>query len=1237
MNAIQTQQVQRIVEAALKMPREQRSAYLDRECSADASMRPEIEARLAQAEQAAPSDVTRSMIRPAEAATIDAIPPQAPTVDAPLTGTHQAGPIDIPGYRILKTLGKGGMGVVCLAQDLKLPRLVALKMIKAGSDADDKQKARFQAEAAAVAQLVHPHIVQIHDLGVHAGQPYFVLEYVDGGTLAQQLQSARPTPQRSAEITMALAKAVQFAHQHGIIHRDLKPANVLLTRDGNPKITDFGLAKQLDTDQGLSIAGDIMGTPSYMAPEQAFGRVQDIVPATDVYALGAILYEMLTGRPPFQGNTALDTLDLVRQQEPTPPRRLQPNVPRDLETICLKCLRKERSQRYSSALALAQDLERFLAGEAILARPEGVLARISRKVRRNRAVSVLCVALLIAVAATALVVVRSGGASRIQELENRLEADRSSEWSDAKLADHEELLDQLALLAPDRAGAARGRLHQSLLDSGTKRLQQPTTLQPEDEAYAKRVIALLVPRDKDMSDALQRTYQSRLRSWEEVFALTAIKRNDAKLHPAKKGSPRIVTKEACKGNVRLEATWDSWDSATQVGLWLHAEPAKEKAGYQFLLETLPVMAESKKGLRTPTFAEVRQTGGMVQIQILRNGLTLRKAEVDIAKLPAGPLKLEAQREADRLLVRFNPEVFLETRDLIPLTPHGYYGVVWPELTPLASLRGLRQALPIMPGPLETGDELYAQGQFDGAHAYYARQAIALSGTPAGMEARYKESLTLEHLRRTNEAVRGYEAVAAEINAGKASKWAVLASFQLWVHQLRSKKMDQADAILESLLFYQSREKDENLLLYIPDDVRAEILTRYHDAAVGLGLWRYDPRRVHNTRRLVQLEEMLDVPFTTREYTLLALMRALRLEGQLDEAIRAAESRLMKVNAPGPDVLNIVLEYAWLMREKGTPSRALVEINRFLNNNANIYRGGVMSLLIERSRLRAANKEWDLAQKDLDDFFRLGVKDPPTYRQWSDACLVLGFLCKERGDHAGALEAWRKGKYDDPKDPQMRGVTSNGVVFTNTLLLDSLCQDLTEARTETLFRAALRDQAAISTMFSLIDTKTLFKSATGITNRMWQDPKSQDFARQMALQTCSFRDFMHYPVRAFTVEMARTEALAGKSTPEQDELLWRFAEEGTLAFGSGKLSDSQAMQLALLWKRGPSFLGGIEILKNFDPALRGPAAYLMGLRFQRLGRPADDAFRMALEIAPANSPLERLARIEVDKLGKKKTP
>jgi tRNA A-37 threonylcarbamoyl transferase component Bud32 len=298
-------------------------------------------------------------------------------------------------YELLEEVARGGMGVVYKARQASLNRIVALKMIRSGELASEAEVKRFHIEAEAAANLQHPNIVAIHEVGMHDGRHYFTMDFVEGRNLAQVAGGEPMAAQRAAGYVKTIAEAIHFAHQRGTLHRDLKPQNVLVDASDHVRITDFGLAKQAQRDSSLTESGVAMGSPSYMPPEQAQGRRDLVGPASDVYALGALLYELLTGRPPFLGDTPVATMAQVIEQEPDAPTKLNLNVPRDLETICLKCLEKSPERRYASARALGEELDRFLKGEPILARPASALRKAVSWARRHRTVMTAAVSAVI--------------------------------------------------------------------------------------------------------------------------------------------------------------------------------------------------------------------------------------------------------------------------------------------------------------------------------------------------------------------------------------------------------------------------------------------------------------------------------------------------------------------------------------------------------------------------------------------------------------------------------------------------------------------------------------------------------------------------------------------------------------------------------------------------------------------------------------------------------------------------
>jgi eukaryotic-like serine/threonine-protein kinase len=378
----------------------ERAAYLDRACGGSPAVRGRVEALLGAIGKAGSFLETPALTRdvshePDVGVDSPTLPVEADAADAPADLSALSAPTRLGDFELVRRLGEGAMGVVFEARQVSLNRPVAVKMIRAGLFAGEADLRRFRLEAEAVAHLDHPRIVPIYGVGEHQDCHYFSMKLIRGGSLAGRLPAYPADPRAAARLVAEVAQAIQHAHDRGILHRDLKPSNILLDEEGLPLVTDFGLAKRSGDDSNVTQSGAIVGTPSYMAPEQASGDRGAVSALTDVYGLGAVLYALLTGRPPFVAATTLETIEQVRGRPPAPPSRINPRVGRDLETICLRCLEKDPWRRYASADALADDLRRWLDGEPIAARPVGAAARVWMWSRRNPIVTGLLAALIL--------------------------------------------------------------------------------------------------------------------------------------------------------------------------------------------------------------------------------------------------------------------------------------------------------------------------------------------------------------------------------------------------------------------------------------------------------------------------------------------------------------------------------------------------------------------------------------------------------------------------------------------------------------------------------------------------------------------------------------------------------------------------------------------------------------------------------------------------------------------------
>ncbi|HVX16230.1 MAG TPA: protein kinase [Pirellulales bacterium] len=496
---------------------------------------------------------------------------------------------EIPGYAIVGRVGRGGMGEVLEARHLALGRSVAIKLPLAEQGVSTSERERFVREAQAAARLRHPHICTVYEIGEVSGRPYIAMDFVRGQTLRPWREERQPNARQVAEVMALLSRAVGYAHEQGIIHRDIKPTNVMVdAATGSPMLMDFGLAKQLADDAGgLTFSGQILGTPAYMSPEQAAGRVDEVGPPADIYALGAVLYEMLCGRPPFDGAVG-EVLSRIQTTEPPAPRTVSVKTHRDLETICLKAMAKIPAARYASATALAEDLERFSAGEPILARRTPMIVRGYRAARRNPTTVALTVAVLLALAALGVLSRRTSGIFEVGRLTRAFEAGLDEpDFDDEHVAHMESLIDRLAVIAPDDAAPARRRLHERYAGLYYDLLQRQT-LEPELEERVLHAADLLRGRAPDLATELTHRLEQRRQIWDlvaevkgdtppdAVFPAGTAARQGARLVPVADSGDvsqpvKVLTSAQTRGAVEVEATFDAgWEEAGRVGVVLSA-------------------------------------------------------------------------------------------------------------------------------------------------------------------------------------------------------------------------------------------------------------------------------------------------------------------------------------------------------------------------------------------------------------------------------------------------------------------------------------------------------------------------------------------------------------------------------------------------------------------------------------------------------------------------------------------
>ncbi len=1189
-------------------------------------------------------------------------------------------------YEVIAEIARGGMGVVYRARQTRLNRVVAVKMILQGQLASDGDIQRFYSEAEAAARLEHPGIVPIYEVGEYEGQHYFSMGFVDGESLADRVRRG-PLPARDAATLMhEVAEAIEYAHQHGIVHRDLKPGNILLTSDGHPRVTDFGLAKAIEQDSGLTASGQILGTPSYMPPEQAAGRIREVGPLSDVYSLGAVLYCLLVGRPPFQGVTVMETLKHFVESAPVSPRLLNPSVDRDLETICLKCLEKTPAHRLASAGELAAELQRYLAGEPIRSRRVNAATRVWRWCKRKPLAAALIasvVVLGIAIGA-GFSLAKSASASRefvtLQtEFERTIDnAQLSEQW----LKSADQLATRIAALPQQNERAPvdhASRITDAFVDLLQKELKRPK-LSTEVAESLRASIQLLQGRAPSLADDLLTQLEGRLTDWVVDFELNApqtvstdaaatAKLNEllqkifgeSKVQIAKGAflpkhseksvvavvgmtaraahadnateikyvvAPQTETLFVCRDDIELAGVFGpEWRTAVEVGFSLNSVGSR---GYDFSIRMLdaPASTTSHANEDDVNLASSNANTKQFVAEVRRNRIPLLRRVLPADLLPTGPLQLRARRQRGDLEFQIHnlpPLRFTDPFALRPDSP-GVFALRWPADVPLLSLTAQHRPRAVPASGLEQGDELFDAGKFAEAAEKYRQQVTEGEDESVQQEARYKLGACLTELQQFVAA----DEVFAPLVASSSGNWGALAGVQTLVSALRRNQPDEADSVIEIL---SSRFRFEELAVLVPSDLRDEILKTYAKSYLSLGgILQFDLNRMQKIERAAAIDRLLSPDGFGDFYNQMELMRVYHFAEKWPEALAVIEPLLKRQRSA-----LVMRHFCRILRLSGQAKRAIEELDASLSGRVPMSEPMSSMLLLERARAHYMLGNIDNCEADLRAIGE-PQKDEPfeTYTQ-SARSVILGLLLDERGNVSAAHDIWSRAYARSQVLFDGNGKSYDTSLIL-ALMLGSLSGELRESDASEFMRLVSTGNSSgsmVSMATSLATPQSIFESMRD----MWRAPRGKQLARQFALEAISLRERTRLPLLLIGQAFLRQKAFESVVTIEQDQTLWELVNEGLSGvFETGKLKTSQLMQLALAWKGTTNFVGWSGVAPSLPPEFRAKAAWMLGHRFVRLSKhvEAKQFFETARKDAAPDSVLAQLAKQDLELLQQDRT-
>ncbi|WP_417746418.1 protein kinase domain-containing protein [Rosistilla oblonga] len=1098
----------------------------------------------AETDDAADLDTCSLNSGPGNESTVDATASSAGTSSQPSVANRL--PRQFGAYELLDELARGGMGVVFRARQVKLNRIVALKMILSGELAGEEQVRRFYVEAEAAAALDHPGIVPVIEVGQHEGQHFFSMGMVDGASLAATIRDQSLSQRDGVRLLQQITDAVAYAHGQGVIHRDLKPANVLIDSSGQPRVTDFGLAKRVSGDSGMTATGQIMGTPSYMPPEQASGRIDEIGVTADVYSLGAILYEMLVGRPPFRGTTAIETLRQVIESDLVHPSRLNNAVDRDLETICLKCLAKDPDERYPTAAALSAELQRYLDGSPIEARRIGIVPRAYRWCRRRPLQTGLVAAALMLVGLFGALLTanrRAETVTQVSQLKSSFNSQlRVANTSADTITGLEAIVASLKTLDPTEADLADQKLTEEIVGRIESDLR--TNKISDDGEGFRTAIDWVRKRDSKAAQRLDASFLARLSDWRTLIHLEAphsveqakqalglplLEIADGAISRPASKSAQVTFGEACPGTAEIIATFaDGWEGTGEIGVLLNAN---EDRGYTFVLRSSS--QNSQDARQRSADREDLQTDDMI-VEVRKAGRVLQQARLPKSSLTGGAVSLRARRERSQLSLQVNNNPPVEIRDVFATSAgkNGRFGLLWPASVKLTSLRTRSRDLPAQPRPIDEADVLFDNQNFAAALELYDRLARESKSVEMQSEANYKAAVCLVELKRPSEATPRLE----QVWAGRVDPWGLLASCQLWLINIRNGALAEADAIQDQLAAVESFEQ---LAAAVPSSQRDEIIA----SVFSRRLTAESPAELVQLERAMALDRLLSIDGRGDSLRQIACVKTIEKAGR----VQLAHQLLLKLRDAFPLELHPHYRLSMLARSNGNFDEALKCADRgieVVKNHKNVMEG--RGLMLERIRTLTAmgNIHQAMLESDeLEDAIRSEAGSQAeshgsravVWETLSQLALIRGFIEDDRGDAERAVEIWRKG-YFDTRQAIGAVDASSGWIIPNVLILGSLSNELKPADATGLV-VALSGNALPQQLVRMgvrqfgedIPHQTLLK--------MWQRPDAKQIARDgYALHILSYQDRWNKPITLAGRELVQQTAFSDDLTGNQKEVI-----------------------------------------------------------------------------------------------------